>query len=305
MMLYTRLNHANSHLYIQLEDDLITWPGNQKFKYCFRIKFLGYVSHILNFVALKSNFFSCEFSQLGFIGKLFKISDLHLLTDSIFMFFKEKPVDWILSDLLNSLFCSPEKSCTKQINNVHRFIRKPALFQHVGKHSSLKNKVQLLREKNTQRNSTPKLEDHVVNSYNGVEITTNPVFFENSEEFTRFFKYGLPLQFNSSPKGLELQLNFNETIQMKRKFLNKCNKQLNFLEVEIRFATQSKSPITGLPLIVKYLKANSTTGAYQSLNSTSKYFFHYKGANQIPISSLQIICQNTFDYFVYTLLLIR
>jgi hypothetical protein len=138
------------------------------------------------------------------------------------MYFKDKPVDWILSDVFNSRFCSPEnKSCAKQINDIHRFIRKPALFQHVGRHSSLKNKVQPLREKVFQRGSKPKLEDHIVNDYKDVQIGTNPDLITNPEVLTKFFKYGLPLQLHNTPKGLEFQFNFDEPIQMKRKFSKK------------------------------------------------------------------------------------
>jgi hypothetical protein len=94
---------------------------------------------------------------------------------------------------------------------------------------------------------------------------------------------------------------------MKRKFSKKFWRNNCSLEIEIRYALQHEpsQPISDLPLVVEFMKNNSTTGIYQQLNSTSKYFFHYEGAYQVSISNLRITCQRAFDYFVYTLLLIR
>ncbi|KAI6176986.1 hypothetical protein M3Y97_00858100 [Aphelenchoides bicaudatus] len=281
LMTFARIAHMNSNFYIQLEDDVLATSG--------------YVTQIINFVSSKPNFFSCEFSQLGFIGKLFRVSNLHYLTNSILMFYKDKPVDWIVSDLFNSRFCSPEVNCAKSINGVYRFIQKPPLFQHVGKYSSLTNKVQLLREKSFQRGSKPKIENHLLNDYN-VQITQIPNSTIPIDALISFFKYGQPLQIDKPPNNLELNFNFDEPIQMKH--------------AEVRFALKynSKRPQVDFPLVVEaiFLSNSTTTGVYQKLNSTSRYFYNYEGAQQTLLSNLRVtLCEKDYDYFVYTSLLIR
>lgn len=50
-----------------------------------------------------------EFSYLGFIGKLFKSTDLPLVVEFFLMFYKDKPIDWLLDHLLSVKVCNPEK----------------------------------------------------------------------------------------------------------------------------------------------------------------------------------------------------
>ena len=84
-----------------------------------------------------------EFCRLGFIGKMFKISDLSLFIEFFITFYKDKPVDWLLSDVISTKVCSPEmdeKSCNLAKNK--KQIQYPReLFTHIGSHSSLKGKV--------------------------------------------------------------------------------------------------------------------------------------------------------------------
>ncbi|KAF3826844.1 hypothetical protein GH733_009369, partial [Mirounga leonina] len=74
--------------YIQLEDDIIVKQN--------------YFNTIKNFALQLSSeeWMILEFSQLGFIGKMFQAPDLTLIVEFIFMFYKEKPIDWLLDHIL-------------------------------------------------------------------------------------------------------------------------------------------------------------------------------------------------------------
>lgn len=43
------------------------------------------------------------------IGKMFQAPDLNLIVEFIFMFYKEKPIDWLLDHILWVKVCNPEK----------------------------------------------------------------------------------------------------------------------------------------------------------------------------------------------------
>ncbi|XP_030777621.1 alpha-1,3-mannosyl-glycoprotein 4-beta-N-acetylglucosaminyltransferase A isoform X2 [Rhinopithecus roxellana] len=123
--------------YIQLEDDIIVKQN--------------YFNTIKNFALQLSSeeWMILEFSQLGFIGKMFQAPDLTLIVEFIFMFYKEKPIDWLLDHILWVKVCNPEKDakhCDRQKANL-RIRFRPSLFQHVGLHSSLSGKIQKLMDK--------------------------------------------------------------------------------------------------------------------------------------------------------------
>ncbi|KAI1283784.1 Alpha-1,3-mannosyl-glycoprotein 4-beta-N-acetylglucosaminyltransferase B [Halotydeus destructor] len=125
--------------YVQLEDDVIPKPG--------------YVSKMKAFAYKKSSenldWFILDFCLLGFIGKMFKSRDLGSLALWFVIFRNDKPVDWLLGDIAHTKYCSldaDDKKCKKEISK--RWIQaRPSLFQHIGTHSSLKGKVQKLRDK--------------------------------------------------------------------------------------------------------------------------------------------------------------
>uniref|UniRef100_A0A8C8XD54 Alpha-1,3-mannosyl-glycoprotein 4-beta-N-acetylglucosaminyltransferase A n=1 Tax=Panthera leo TaxID=9689 RepID=A0A8C8XD54_PANLE len=87
--------------YIQLEDDIIVKQN--------------YFNTIKNFALQLSSeeWMILEFSQLGFIGKMFQAPDLTLIVEFIFMFYKEKPIDWLLDHILWVKVCNPEKDADK------------------------------------------------------------------------------------------------------------------------------------------------------------------------------------------------
>ena len=83
-------------LYLQLEDDVQINPG-----------LFNFVISSIN-VNSKKNWFSLEFSPLGFIGKLFKSESLLSLTQYSKLFFDVKPIDWIYWSYIRMKVCSPE-----------------------------------------------------------------------------------------------------------------------------------------------------------------------------------------------------
>ncbi|TKR64645.1 hypothetical protein L596_025142 [Steinernema carpocapsae] len=135
LMLYVSHFYSHSKYYLQLEDDIGTVED--------------YIPKIISYVeSVQTTWLTCEFSKLGFIGKLFHVYDLPLVYRFILMFHADKPVDWLLDQLFEVRYCHhEEKDCVKKrINNVVRKYAKPPLFQHLGRFSSLKGKKQNLRE---------------------------------------------------------------------------------------------------------------------------------------------------------------
>ncbi|XP_042325619.1 alpha-1,3-mannosyl-glycoprotein 4-beta-N-acetylglucosaminyltransferase-like protein MGAT4D [Sceloporus undulatus] len=140
LMLYAQ---PKGRFYLQLEDDIIAGPE--------------YIQIINDFAKQQESqeWMILEFSQLGFIGKLFRCRDLPLIVDFFLMFYKDKPIDWLLDHLLGVKVCNPEKDarhCERQKDSL-RIRYKPSLFQHVGLHSSLAGKIQYLKDKDFFRNS--------------------------------------------------------------------------------------------------------------------------------------------------------
>ena len=118
-----------SEYYVQLEDDVIANPKYLKFIY----------QKIMDQV---DNWFMLEFSSLGFIGKLFRTQSLTVINFYVFfyyfsyifnfqnfqkffqfffhtfskmmcefvlMFWKDKPVDWLLEHMMYTRVCNPER----------------------------------------------------------------------------------------------------------------------------------------------------------------------------------------------------
>ncbi|XP_053559668.1 alpha-1,3-mannosyl-glycoprotein 4-beta-N-acetylglucosaminyltransferase-like protein MGAT4D [Bombina bombina] len=134
LMLYAQPKGA---YYLQLEDDIVAKP--QFFQF------------LKNFATQQSSddWMILEFSQLGFIGKLFKSKDLPYLAEFFLMFYKDKPIDWLLDHYLWVKVCNPEKDakhCDRQKSSL-RIRYRPSLFQHIGTHSSLAGKIQNLKDK--------------------------------------------------------------------------------------------------------------------------------------------------------------
>jgi len=50
---------------------------------------------------------------LTVLGKLFKSNDLPFIVEFILMFYRDKPVDWLLDHLLYVKVCNPEKDSVR------------------------------------------------------------------------------------------------------------------------------------------------------------------------------------------------
>ena len=110
-----------STYYLQLEDDVLTAEN--------------YFRDIKTFIELQPEYprwFCLQFTPLGFIGKLFRNGDLQVLADFLLSFYSEQPGDLLLNYL---------KRIKTQFKDI---TKKPSLFQHKGIVSSLKDKKQLL-----------------------------------------------------------------------------------------------------------------------------------------------------------------
>ncbi|CAJ0591501.1 unnamed protein product [Cylicocyclus nassatus] len=124
--------------YMQLEDDVEAAAA--------------YARVIFNYIAIKedTDWFVMSFTSMGFIGKLFSVDNLKYVTYAIALYYRFKPVDWILEDVLRSRYCSLDKSfkdCVQMISS-HAINSGASQFQHVGKVSSLSGKVQKIRDSN-------------------------------------------------------------------------------------------------------------------------------------------------------------
>ena len=86
-----------SAYYLQLEDDVVSKNG-----------FFGTIVKFID--GLKSkDWMMLEFSQLGFIGKLFKTSDLSTFVNFFLMFSNDKPCDWLYESVFDVKTCNPER----------------------------------------------------------------------------------------------------------------------------------------------------------------------------------------------------
>lgn len=67
----------------------------------------------LSFLTVSCN--SCSlFSLFCAVGKMFKSLDLSLIVEFILMFYKDKPIDWLLDHILWVKVCNPEKDAVRK-----------------------------------------------------------------------------------------------------------------------------------------------------------------------------------------------
>ena len=103
--------------YLQLEDDVISSRD--------------FLQGIKEFIAMQEKpWITLDFSQLGFIGKLYHDRDVERLAGFLKFFYEEQPVDYLYR-YFNAIL-TQRKS----------IIRTPSLFQHIGTESTLTGKVQ-------------------------------------------------------------------------------------------------------------------------------------------------------------------
>ncbi|KAK2701913.1 hypothetical protein QYM36_019448 [Artemia franciscana] len=123
--------------YVQLEDDIVAHNT--------------YISQIKKYASKmerkKQKWFVSDLSSLGFIGKMFHSYDLKYMIQFLVMFYNDLPADWMIDPLIESKFCNLEqKFQCKETKNLLWPKHKPSLFQHRGTVSTLKGKVQNLKD---------------------------------------------------------------------------------------------------------------------------------------------------------------
>ncbi|XP_029429194.1 alpha-1,3-mannosyl-glycoprotein 4-beta-N-acetylglucosaminyltransferase C-like [Rhinatrema bivittatum] len=118
-----------SSYYLMLEDDV----------QCAK----SFFTAIRKVLALRENSYwvTLEFSKLGYIGKLYRSSDLPRLAQLLFLFYQEMPCDWLLTYFRLLL--------TQK--DVMRF--RPSLFQHIGSYSSFQGNANRLRDDEFEEDS--------------------------------------------------------------------------------------------------------------------------------------------------------
>uniref|UniRef100_A0AAV2KA50 Alpha-1,3-mannosyl-glycoprotein 4-beta-N-acetylglucosaminyltransferase B n=1 Tax=Knipowitschia caucasica TaxID=637954 RepID=A0AAV2KA50_KNICA len=94
-------------LVAELEDDIVARPN--------------YFTTMKNFALQQPSeeWMILEFSQLGFIGKMFKSEDLPMIVEFMLMFYKDKPIDWLLDHIMWVKVCNPEKDADKDFGKQH------------------------------------------------------------------------------------------------------------------------------------------------------------------------------------------
>ena len=137
------------------ESNYLNWRGKQNYDYAYLMKYSAglskyymqmeddviasddYFSAIMQFVEEQKddNWVCLEFSELGYIGKLYHSHHIDKLADLLLMFSHTQPVDYTFQ-YYNIL-----------MNQGYRIMRKPTLFQHMGYYSSLPEKIQELKDR--------------------------------------------------------------------------------------------------------------------------------------------------------------
>ena len=85
------------NIFLKLEDDIVTKSG--------------FLSDMRKFIREKQrdNWFMLEFSELGFIGKVFKSSDLTVCINFFLMFSSKQPIDLLIIKILETRACDMNK----------------------------------------------------------------------------------------------------------------------------------------------------------------------------------------------------
>lgn len=140
-----------STYYMQIEDDVETMKN-----------YLTAIKHYID--NQKTPWVCLEFSTLGYIGKLYHSHDIDKLAKMLMLFYEEQPPDFLY--LYFNVF----------LTQFQQRLRVPTLFQHMGYHSSLPNKIQPLKDK---------LFDNTVKKYHGDNPPAS--VYTNLETFEPFF----------------------------------------------------------------------------------------------------------------------
>ncbi|XP_026745239.1 alpha-1,3-mannosyl-glycoprotein 4-beta-N-acetylglucosaminyltransferase A [Trichoplusia ni] len=139
--------------YLMLEDDVIA-----KNNYIQEIKQFTSATSVAN-----PRWFFIEYCHVGGIGKFFRSSDLIHFITYVQLFYNNMPIDWLLESYLADRVCTIEKT-SKMCAEAKEKIRpkfKSSLFQHIGLYSSLKGKIQ--KVKDSHYGTVPTFYPHLAN----------------------------------------------------------------------------------------------------------------------------------------------
>ncbi|KAH8351635.1 hypothetical protein KR059_010216, partial [Drosophila kikkawai] len=125
--------------YLQLEDDVM--PNEGYLDYMEKTEFM----HSSFRFDQQPDWIVISFSELGFIGKLFRSSVLHSFVTYLKLFCDHQPIDWLLQSFLTLQSCRwdsiSKPDCQREFES--RIIRvDQSQFQHMGQLSSLEKKKQ-------------------------------------------------------------------------------------------------------------------------------------------------------------------
>ncbi|CAI6362194.1 unnamed protein product [Macrosiphum euphorbiae] len=123
--------------YVQIEDDIITKP---QFHTIMK-------NTALQRIANGQEWFLLDFGELGFIGKMFRCSDLSWLIQYFIMFYNDQPVDWLLDGIVETKSCGYYKINCQRVKDNLWVKCNQTVFQHIGIWSSLPGKIQRLKAK--------------------------------------------------------------------------------------------------------------------------------------------------------------
>lgn len=150
-----------SEYYLHLEDDVITIPN--------------YIKIIYSFINLQKNRWTClEFSELGMIAKLYHTQNLETLAKMVTLFYEEQPADYTYLNF------------NPQMLQFRRIIRKPTLFQHIGRNSSLPGKIMLVQDRFFMKESRKKLKGDNPPATLETSLSINPGYPPESAYYEGF-----------------------------------------------------------------------------------------------------------------------
>ncbi|XP_005608134.3 alpha-1,3-mannosyl-glycoprotein 4-beta-N-acetylglucosaminyltransferase C-like isoform X1 [Equus przewalskii] len=160
------MNFATNHsdYFLMIEDDVKCAPG--------------FVTQIATTVSAWENkhWVTLEFSQLGFIGKLFHARDLPRFVHFLLLFHQEMPGDCLLSHFHDLLMQEPR---------IHFF---PSLFQHIDNYSSFEGKFNSLEDKEFKENDIGSPSNPAASIYTNLNVPHDSVLI-NAYSLDRNFFY--------------------------------------------------------------------------------------------------------------------
>ncbi|KAF5915748.1 hypothetical protein HPG69_011561 [Diceros bicornis minor] len=158
------MNFATNHsdYFLMIADDVKCAPG--------------FVTQIATTVSAWENkhWVTLEFSQLGFIGKLFHTRDLPRFVHFLLLFHQEMPCDCLLSHFHDLMQQTPIQ-----------FL--PSLFQHMGNYSSFEGKFNSLKDKEFKENDVGSPSNPAASIYTSLKVANDSVLMNSYSLDKNFF----------------------------------------------------------------------------------------------------------------------